>query len=96
MQLAELTLSNAPFTDVATLVSLPLRALVLGSCHVTDFTPLLRIPTVETLAIDGSPQSFLPLRAHPGLKQIKNNSDPYRPVAEFWAAYDAQQAAGKK
>ena len=38
-----------------------------------------------------------PLRQHPSLQYIAvDTNGPYRPVAEFWADYDAQQAAGKK
>ena len=41
--------------------------------------------------------SLEPLRQHPSLQYIDvGNGGPYRPVAEFWADYDAQQAAGKK
>ena len=35
------------------------------------------------------------LRDHPGLKQIKHRDNRYRPIAEFWAAYDPQQAGSK-
>ena len=61
-----------------------------------DYARLLRIPTLERLTIDAGSENLLPLRQHPGLKQIQIGNEPYRPVAEFWAAYDAQQAAGKK
>jgi hypothetical protein len=59
----------------------------------------LRIPTLESLHATVPLTDLLPLRAHSGLKQIRPGNlktAPYRPVAEFWAAYDAQQAAGKK
>ncbi len=40
--------------------------------------------------------SLEPLRQHPSLQYITIGYGPYRPMAEFWAEYDAQQAAGKK
>ena len=48
---------------------------------------------MESLATSATLDKLLPLRAHPGLKQIKFGNAPYRPVAEFWAEYDAQQGA---
>ena len=36
------------------------------------------------------------LNANGDLGTLKLGDAPYRPVAEFWAEYDAQQAAGKK
>ena len=60
-----------------------------------DLTPLLRIRTLESLTTTAPMENLLPLRAHPSLKQIQIGDNPPRPVAEFWADYDAQQAAKK-
>ena len=48
------------------------------------------------------PAALLPLRESTTLQSIEADACPgegsqgARPVAEFWRAYDAQQAAGKK
>ena len=94
MPLADLDFTGG-FTDLSTLVGLPLSNLSVDQCSIRDFTPLLRIPILESLATSAAIDKLLPLRAHPGLKQIKLGNAPYRPVAEFWAAYDAEQAARK-
>ena len=52
----------------------------------------LRISVLNRIKV-----SLEPLRQHPSLQYIAlGGAGPYRPVAEFWADYDAQQAAGKK
>ena len=84
------------FSDARVLAGMPLRTLNLGECPVGDFTPLLRIPTLESLGVTASVEKLPPLRRHPGLKSIKNGANPILPAAQFWAEYDAQQAAGKK
>jgi hypothetical protein len=97
MPLIDLDLTRCgAFQDLGSLVGLPLRILRLRNSPIADFTPLLRIPTLESLEASPPLDKLLPLRAHPGLKQIKLGFAPYRPAAEFWADYDAQQAAGKK
>ena len=59
----------------------PLRGLPIGSIH-------LGVTAVRSLE---------PLRHHLSLQYIAIGSGgPYRPAAEFWADYDAQQAADKK
>ena len=48
------------------------------------------------------PAALLPLRESATLQSIEADACPgegsqgARPVAEFWAEYDAQQAAGKR
>jgi tetratricopeptide (TPR) repeat protein len=96
MPLEDLDITSTLLADLNTLAGLPLRSLRMRNCPVADYTPLLRIPSLENLEADVPAERLLMLRAHPGLKQIKNRDSSYRPVAEYWAAYDAQQAAGKK
>ena len=68
-----------------------------GNLNFKDLTPLLQLPKLERLRIDKLGKILEPLRSHPSLKYIAyGEAAPYRPVAEFWAEYDAQQAAGKK
>ena len=61
-----------------------------------DLTPLLDLPKLEKLRVSKLGKLLEPLRHHPSLKYIGYDEEPLRPVAEFWAEYDAQQAAGKK
>ncbi len=88
-------------TNLAPLVGTPLQRLDLGKYAGSDLRPLLDIPTLESFSIIDPPPMekllplLLPLRAHPSLKTIKCNAQGSRPVAEFWADYDKQQAAGK-
>ena len=97
MPLADLSLgSNGGVTDLSPLVGLPLTALIVQDCPVRDFTPLLRIPRLERLAATPTLEKLLPLRVHPGLKQIKHGDAQYRPVADFWADYDARQKGAVK
>lgn len=65
---------------------------------IKDLTPLLDLPKLERLRISkfGKLFELEPLRRHPSLKYIAYDEEPHRPVVEFWADYDAKQAAGKK
>ena len=54
--------------------------------------PLLQLPKLEKLRVPDGAKKLDPLRQHPTLKFIANGDAPYRPVAEFWKEYDAQQA----
>ena len=64
--------------------------------------PVLTLPRLERLHCDVLPAALLPLRESATLQSIEADAYPgegsqgARPVAEFWRAYDAQQAAGKK
>ena len=92
-----LDLTNATsFSDITAFADLPLHNVRLRGCPIQNFTPLLRVKTLESLEASAAIEKLLPLRAHPSLKQIKHGDAPYRPIAEFWATYDAQQAAVKK
>jgi serine/threonine protein kinase len=83
-------------TNLAPLVGLPLQRLFLRQYAGSDLRPLLDIPTLESFRINGVPmEKLLPLRAHPSLKTINCNDQVFQSVAEFWADYDKQQAAGK-
>jgi serine/threonine protein kinase len=68
--------------------------------RVKDLTPLLGCADLESFTIRGATAPVAPLRAHPKLKFITyaRPGEPAisKPVAQFWAEYDAQQAAGKK
>ena len=99
--LASLFAYGNPISDLRPLAGLPLLELDLNnSCSkVTDFSPLLELPRLEKLRLGPAASmkaSIEPLRKHPSPKYIGMGVTPYRPVAEFWAEYDAQQAAGKK
>ena len=66
----------------------------------SGYAPLRELRQLQKLRIsdlNSIKVSLEPLRQHPSLQYITIGIDgTYRPVAEFWADYDAQQAAGKK
>jgi hypothetical protein len=66
-------------------------------CLISDYSPLLDLPNLRRLQFDKKGLRLASLRTHPKLEQISVGfSEAYRPVAEVWAEYDAEQAAGKK
>ena len=83
-------------SDLSPLAGLPLRALLIDKKTTASLEPLLRVSALERLTVTAPIENVLPLRHHPALKSINHNDSGLRPVAEFWADYDAQQAAGKK
>lgn len=86
-------------TDLRPLAGLPLTELTIDTNPIADYAPLLELRQLQKLRISDLKfikVSLEPLRQHPGLQYIALGTGPYRPVAEFWADYDAQQAAGKK
>ena len=84
-------------TDLSPLRGLPLESLRIVSCPlVRDLTPLLGLPALQKLAVRKVGKAIEPLRPHPGLRLISYDGRLELPVAEFWAEYDATQAAGKK
>ncbi len=94
-----LDISANRVADLRPLAGLPLEELNLLYDPITDFAPLLELRQLQKLKIDLKriKVSLEPLRQHPSLQYIALGvDDPYRPVAEFWADYDAQQATGKK
>jgi hypothetical protein len=75
---------------------MPLVELTLDGTPAQDFTPLLDLPKLEKLRVGGSDQQIAVLRKHPTLKfLVHGQSGQYRPVADFWADYDAQQAKAR-
>ncbi len=98
MPLVKLGAGATRLNDLPGLSTLPLIELAVHDVNpgISDFTPLLRMPTLQRLRAAGDVKRLLPLRAHPGLKEINWQNKGFRPVAEFWAEYDEQQAAGKK
>ena len=81
----------------------PWKDLNLRGCKkLTDYTPVLAPPRLERLHCDVLPAALLPLRESATLQSIEADAYPgegsqgARPVAEFWRAYDAHHAAGKK
>ena len=88
-------------TDLRPLAGLPLAELFIDNNPIADYAPLRELRQLQKLRI--SELKFIkvplePLRQHPSLQYIAagGGSAPYRPVVEFWADYDVQQAAGKK
>jgi serine/threonine protein kinase len=97
MPLEFLTLFKTPITDLTALHGAPLNELDLRGCkQLTDYTPVLTLPRLERLHLDVLPAALLPLRESATLQSIEADAYPgegaqgARPVAEFWAAYDAQ------
>ncbi len=87
-------------TDLRPLAGLPLTELNIDIDPIADFAPLRELRQLQKLYISkpkNSKVSLEPLRQHPSLQYIAvGGAGPYRPVADFWPAYDAQQAAEKK
>ncbi len=90
MPLEELTLPGA-VKDLSPLAELPLKWLNIAAGSSASLEPLMRVRTLEFLSSPLPAAKFLPVRNHPGLKFISNQGAIQRPVAEFWAEYDAQK-----
>ena len=98
--LQTLNASGNRITDLRPLAGLPLIELDIYGNPIADYAPLLELHQLQKLHMN-DPKGFKgtlePLRHHPSLQYIAIGYDgPYRPAAEFWADYDAQQAADKK
>jgi len=104
LPLERLELALTAISDLAPLEGAPLRFLNLRGCrNVKDVKRLASFLTLEEVVLppEASPE---PLRALPKLKRLSYRSTlgkesmyiPAQTTAEFWAEYDAQQAAGKK
>ena len=91
-----LRISMNKITDLSPLHDTQIDELDICDNPIADYTPLLQVPKLEKLRVSSAGKKLEPLRQHPNLKFIAYNLAPYRPVAEFWAEYDAQQAVGKK
>ena len=101
--LENLSLGLTAITDLKPLQGSPVKDLNLRGCKkLTDYTPVLTLPRLEVLHCDVLPAALLPLRESANLQSIEADAYPgegaqgARPVADFWRAYDAHQAAGKK
>ncbi|MDR3406470.1 MAG: protein kinase [Chthoniobacter sp.] len=91
MPLRYLSISNSPVHDLSPLRGMPLTELNADGVNAADCAPLLDLPKLERLRIGGDPLKIAVLRTHPTLKYISQaTGGPLRPVAEFWADYDAQ------
>ncbi|HBJ84711.1 MAG TPA: hypothetical protein DDZ88_12740 [Verrucomicrobiales bacterium] len=86
-------------SDLRPLRGMPITELSIGGNPITDFSPLLDLPKLDVLHVTGKMEDLAVLRQHPTLRVIHIGilgvPGPLRPVAEFWAEYDAQQAAKK-
>jgi tetratricopeptide (TPR) repeat protein len=98
--LTSLFIHGNSISDLRPLRGLPITDLSISGNPIADFSPLLDLPTLEVLHVNAPMEKLAVLRQHPTLKVIHIGGPgvggPLRPVAEFWAEYDAQQAAGKK
>jgi len=93
--LKRLFIWNTKVSDLSPLRGAPIEALDIGD-QIKDLTQLLDFPKLEKLRVSKLGKLLEPLRNHPSLKFIGYDPQLYRPVAEFWAEYDADQATGKK
>jgi serine/threonine protein kinase len=100
LRIKEISLYDA-IRDLTPLQTTGVVTLVLNRAGgVKDLTPLLGCAELESFTIEEATAPVAPLRAHPKLKFIAyarpGESAISKPVAQFWAEYDAQQAAGKQ
>ena len=89
--LRHLNIRRNNVTDLSPLQGTPIEWLEINDNPIKDLSPLLALPKLERLRLSKSGKLLAPLRAHPSLKSISLDDDPYRPVAEFWAEYDAEK-----
>ncbi len=81
-------------TDLSPLRGTPIEKLE-SSSQPKDLSPLLDLPKLEKLRESKRQAPRNPSRPPDVEIHLDRRQDPYRPVAEFWAEYDAQQAAVK-
>ena len=102
MRIEMLNMRDTKIRDLSPLRGMPIVKLYLQAIPKdTDVAPLLDLPKLQQLVLSAGQKNLHLLRNHPTLQQIQispggYSADKFRPVAEFWADYDAQQAAGKK
>jgi serine/threonine protein kinase len=103
LPLEVLTIGPSPINDLSALRGAHLKELEIIRCNnLTDFSPILTLPRLERLHLNAFSKDLLPLRESKTLQTIEGDAYPGegsqgpRPVAAFWAAYDAQMAARKK
>ncbi len=98
--LKELKIGGIPARDFFPIIDCPIE--ILDICAIrpdADLTPLLRLPKLQWLVVNTANnfRQLSVLRGHPGIKIIEIADKGLRQSpAEFWAAYDAKQPAGKK
>ena len=94
-KLDTLNIGHFQGTDLSPLIGLPIRVLELQEARsVEDWTPLLKLPALESIKCYKIPALLEVLRRHPTLRFIDCALVPNQPVyplgvAEFWAAFDA-------
>ena len=98
-----LSLQRTSITDLSAVQGAPLKEINLRGCNkLTDFSPVLTLSRLEWLTCDVLHRELASLRQSKTLQTIDADAYPGegakgpRPIGEFWAAYDAQQAAGAK
>ena len=94
--LRKLVIWGNKITDLAPLRGAPIEMLEINSNPLKDLSPVLDLPRLERLRVPKVGKAIESLRHHPTLKYIGYDSEAYRPVAEFWAAYDAQKKNAAK
>jgi hypothetical protein len=87
-----LKLDHNKISDLSPLRGAPIEELSIYGNPIRDITPLLELPKLSKLRISKLGSALEPLRNHPTLKSIAHKYDEYKPLAEFWAEYDAQKA----
>jgi serine/threonine protein kinase len=87
-----LNIRDSRVSDLSPLRGAPLEGLEMQGNPVQDLTPILDLPKLQKLGVGKLDARLAPLRNHPSLKYIAIGNEPYRPVAEIWAKYDAAQA----
>ena len=98
--LTELQLDSSNVADLSPLANAPLIKLMLYDCRrLHDVRALAACPTLVEVTLPAGIDPT-PLRGLPNLQRISYRHDargqPAQTTAEFWADYDAQQAAGPK
>jgi Leucine-rich repeat (LRR) protein len=93
--LVSLDCNTNSIADLHPPAGLPLTELMIRNNPIADYAMLLELRQLQKLLISELSQikvSLEPLRQQPSLQYIAFDSNGrYRPMAEFWADYDAQQ-----
>jgi serine/threonine protein kinase len=94
LQSKSMLINGSAIKNIAPLANVRCKILHLQHCgQLRDLSPMRECAGLEELVITGCPGSPEPLRGHPTLKRISFSRDQtvnIRPVAEFWAEYDAK------
>jgi len=84
-------MNDTSITDLSPLKGSPLEKLSMQQTGVTELSPLLTMPKLTELRLSVKKVNVEVLRSHPTLKFIGDEDAPLRPVAAFWADYDAER-----